>query len=44
VYIEFDGQATDPLDQSLQTYMTLTVSYTGTRPPGAGPSQTFQVG
>jgi hypothetical protein len=44
VYIEFDGQATDPSDPTAQTYMTLTVSYTGSRPPGAGPSQTFKVG
>jgi hypothetical protein len=44
VSIEFDGQATDASDPAAQTYITLTVTYTGAQPPGAGPSRTFQVG
>jgi hypothetical protein len=44
VYIEFDGEATDPVDQTLQTYMYITLSYTtDQRPPGVGPSQNFPV-
>ena len=40
----FSGSATDPNDPNATTYMTLTATYTGPQPPGAGPSQTFQVG
>jgi hypothetical protein len=40
----FSGSATDPNDQNATTYITFTATYTGPQPPGAGPSQTFQVG
>ena len=44
VSIVFSGSATDPNDQTATTYITLTATYTGAQPPGAGSARTFQVG
>lgn len=44
VSIVFSGTATDANDPTATTYITLTATYTGAPPPGAGASRTFQVG